>query len=154
GELPLPPRTPMTNTSETALTRRVARLASKARTLAVVYFVALFLGTHLPSLSPPGFSMFDKVEHFSAYALLTLCVLVGWELSVGVLSAKHYLAVWLAGTLYAAFDEITQIPVGRTCDVNDWAADVTGIVIGLAAFSLVRGPLYRMLYVSEALRVQ
>jgi VanZ family protein len=142
------------STPQTALARRVERLAAKARTLAVVYFLVLFTATHVPSLPTISMSAFDKVEHFVGYGLLTLCVLVGWELSVGVLSAKHYFAMWLAGTLYAAFDELTQIPVGRTCDVNDWAADVLGIVLGLAAFCFVRGPLYRMLYVGEALRVE
>jgi VanZ family protein len=83
-----------------------------------------------------------------------LCVLVGWELTSGVLQAKHYFAMWLAGTMYATFDELTQIPVGRTCDVNDWAMDVLGIACGLVAFQVLRGPLYRMLYVGEALRAE
>jgi VanZ family protein len=134
--------------------RRLRRLASRARTLAVIYLVVLFTATHIPSLPSHGFSMFDKVEHFGSYAILTMIVLVGWEMTIGVLQAKHYFAMWLAGTLYATFDELTQIPVGRLCDVNDWAADLLGIVVGLVAFRLLRGPLYRLLFVGDALRVQ
>ncbi len=124
---------------------RLRRLASRARTLAVVYLLVLFAATHIPSLPTTSWSFTDKVQHFTGYGLLTLCMLVGWELSIGVLQAKHYFAVWLAGTLYAIVDEVTQIPVGRTCDVNDWAADVLGIVAGMMAFGLCRGMLYRML---------
>ena len=93
---------------------------------------------------PPStaFSMWDKLCHLGGYAMLTFCVLVGWHLTIGRLEPKHYFAVWLAGTLYACFDEITQIPVGRECDVNDWAADVVGIVAGMIAFRLGRSTLY------------
>ncbi len=140
--------------SKTPAARGLRRLASRARTLAVIYLAVLFTATHIPSLPTSGFSIYDKVEHFASYGVLTLCVLVCWELTIGVLQAKHYFAMWLAGTLYAAIDELTQIPVGRTCDVNDWAADILGIVAGLIAFRLIRGPLYRVLYVGDALRVQ
>ena len=95
----------------------------------------------------------DKVEHFTAYSTLTLCVLVGWELSIGLLEAKHYFAVWLAGTLYGAIDEVTQIPVGRSCDVNDWAADVVGIVCGILVFRAIRMPLYRFFMGNDALAI-
>lgn len=136
--------------SRSASANRLRRLASRARTLAIVYVVILFTATHVPTPTTFGFSWMDKVEHFCAYSTLTLFVLVGWELTVGELQAKHYFAMWLAGTFYAAFDEITQIPVGRTCDVNDWAADLLGIAIGLIAFGMIRRTLYRMLFVSES----
>jgi len=92
----------------------------------------------------------DKMLHFCGYATLTVLVLTGWELTIGVLEPKHYFAVWLAGTLYGAFDEITQIPVGRTCDMTDWAADVAGIVTGLLVFRLVRAVVYRVAAWMEA----
>jgi VanZ family protein len=120
---------------------RAKRLASRARTLALFYFLALCIGTHIPSVSHESISDIDKVLHFSGYAGLTLLVLIGWELTIGVLEPKHYFAVWLAGTLYGALDEWTQIPVRRTCDMNDWLADVLGIVCGLVLFRLGRGAL-------------
>jgi VanZ family protein len=123
---------------------RLRRLAARARTLALVYLAALFLATHLP-MRHGSLSNSDKLYHFGGYAVLTLCVLAGWELTIGVLEAKHYFAVWLVGVLYAAFDEITQIPVGRQCDANDWMADVLGIVAGLVAFRLFRRAYYWVL---------
>jgi VanZ family protein len=129
---------------------RLRRLASRARTLAAVYLAVLFAATHIPGLPTSGFSLSDKIEHFFGYGILTFVVLVGWELTIGVLQAKHYFAVWLAGTLYAIADEVTQIPVGRTCDVNDWAADMLGILAGMIAFGLFRRTLYRVLTGREA----
>lgn len=137
--------------SEPALpTERLRRLASRARTLAVIYLLVLFTVTHIPGLPTSGFSFSDKVQHFCGYSALTFLVLLGWELTMGVLEAKHYFAVWLAGTLYAIVDEVTQIPVGRTCDVNDWAADMCGILAGMIAFGLFRRTLYRVLTGREA----
>ncbi|MCC6491910.1 MAG: VanZ family protein [Pirellulales bacterium] len=112
------------------------RFAARARTLALAYLILLFVGTHVPMPPEQVVDMSDKLLHFSGYALLTVVVLAGWELSIGVLEAKHYFAVWLAGTLYGAIDELTQPMVGRTCDVNDWAADVAGLLGGLLAFGI------------------
>jgi VanZ family protein len=129
---------------DTLAAQRLRRLAARARTLAIFYLAALFVSTHIPM--PEGsLSSSDKWCHFGGYALLTLCVLAGWELSIGVLEARHYFAVWLVGVLYAAFDEVTQIPVGRQCDPNDWMADVLGIVAGLLAFRVARRAYYWIL---------
>jgi VanZ family protein len=121
-----------------AAAERFRRLAARARTLAVVYFLILFAGTHVPQPPQDAVSISDKWLHLAGYAVLTLCVLTGWELTIGKLEPKHFFAVWLAGTIYAAIDELTQIPVGRVCDRNDWFADVLGIVVGLAAFQFGR----------------
>lgn len=40
--------------------------------------------------------------------------------------------------LYAMFDEVTQIPVGRKFEVYDCVADLVGALSGLAAFALFR----------------
>lgn len=131
---------------------RLRRWAAHARTLAVVYFVLLAIGTHLPI--PPQtmevFDLWDKLVHFSGYAVLTILVLSGWELTIGRLQAKHYFAVWLAGTLYGIFDETTQTYIGRTCDMNDWAADVLGIVVGLLVFRLGSGLVRRVFAINES----
>ncbi len=125
----------------------------RARTLAFLYLVSLFIATHIPV--PPGgsLSLSDKMCHLIGYAVLTFSVLVGWELTIGVLKPKHYFAVWLVGTLYAVFDEITQLPVGRDCDANDWACDVLGIVAGILAFRMLRRGMYWALSWGEPLSV-
>src|SRR5687768_18164478 len=125
---------------------RLKRIAARARTLAIVYFLVLFVGTHIPLEHAEAIAtVSDKWLHFGGYALLTLLVLTGWELTIGVLQPKHYFAVWLAGVLYGVFDEVSQTPVGRTCDMNDWMADVLGVVCGLLIFRLGRAALHKVI---------
>lgn len=121
---------------------RFKRIALRARTLAVVYFILLFIGTHGPE-TDIGSSVFsDKWVHCGGYLVLTLCVLAGWELTIGKLYPRHYFAVWLAGVVYGAFDEWTQLSVGRTCDMNDWAADTIGVVSGIIIYQMLRPLLF------------
>jgi VanZ family protein len=133
---------------------RFQRIARRARTLALVYFVILFVGTHIPATAVGNPNLWDKGFHFGGYALLTICVLAGWELTVGLLQARHFFAVWFAGVLYAAFDEWTQIPVGRTCDMNDWLADVLGIVGGIVIYQLLRPLLFAIVGRSGAMAAE
>ncbi|RIK72321.1 MAG: hypothetical protein DCC67_19415 [Planctomycetota bacterium] len=130
---------------------RLRRLAAHARTLAAFYFIVLFIGTHLP-IPPDALDVIDnkdKLLHFGGYAVLTVVVLAGWELTVGRLQPKHYFAVWLAGTVYGAIDELTQTYVGRSSDVNDWGADVLGIVAGLLVFRIASGLMWRAILMEE-----
>jgi VanZ family protein len=125
---------------------RLKRIAARARTLAIVYFVVLFIGTHIPLEQAEALAAAnDKWIHYGAYAVLTVLVLTGWELTIGVLEPKHYFAVWLAGVLYGVFDEVSQTPVGRNCDMNDWMADVLGVVCGLLVFRLGRAALHQLI---------
>ena len=135
--------------------QRLKRIAARARTLAVVYVIVLFVGTHIPpeqaeALAPAN----DKWMHYAAYTLLTVLVLTGWELTVGVLQPKHYFAVWLAGVLYGVFDEVSQTPVGRICDMNDLIADVLGVVCGLLVFRLGRAALYKAIALTSPVTSQ
>jgi VanZ family protein len=130
--------------------QRLKRFASRARTLAAVYFIVLFTATHIPVDPSQVVDVSDKILHFTGYAALTILVLIGWEFSNGALEPKHFFAVWLAGTIYGVFDETTQTYVGRTCDMNDWAADVAGIVTGLIVFAIARALLYRIAAWMEA----
>ena len=44
--------------------------------------------------------------------------------------------------LYGVFDELTQIPVGRSCEVADFYADVAGAAVAVVLMALlVRNPL-------------
>jgi len=122
--------------------RRAARFARYAT---VVLLLGMFIGTHIPANTGPHFTHTDKLAHFSAFMALSCSLLVSWELSIGVLRPQHYFAVWLFGTVYGAFDEITQIPVGRVCDGMDWLADIAGILAGLALYRIFRPALYRLL---------
>jgi VanZ family protein len=124
---------------------RLRRIALIARWGTGLLLFVMFLGTHLPIHVAHGVGGGDHIAHLVAYMVLTVCILTSWELSSGILQPQHYFTVWLFGTLYGAFDEITQIPVGRHCDGMDWLADIVGIVAGLTIFRIVRPLLYRLI---------
>jgi VanZ family protein len=134
--------TDSTNMSSSRL--RVAALVARCAT--ILLLVAMFIATHIPTRTAPGFTLSDKVLHFLAFMMLTVLLLTSWELSAGFLQPKHYFAVWLFCTLYGAVDEITQIPVGRSCDGLDWLADIGGILTGLI--------IYRFLHLLWVRRLQ
>lgn len=132
---------------------RIRSVASKARILLAIVILTMFVGTHFPIANGLPGSQADKLYHFGAYLTLTLCLLGSWELSTGILQASHYFVVWLFGTLYGVFDEVTQPFVGRYCDGADWLADLIGIVAGLILFCLARPLMYRVIRPSRAVSV-
>ena len=139
---PSPHETPR-ETSRGDQRRRVARLARFATVLLLLF---LFVGTHYPPHAiPRQIAAADKYAHCLAYLSLAISALTSWELTVGMLLPQHYFTVWLLGTLYGAFDEVTQIPVGRHCDGLDWFSDILGIVLGLILYRLVRPLLHRLM---------
>ena len=77
------------SSSEKSAAKRIRRYASHARVIAAAYFVALFVGTHLPpgEISTPDIS--DKLAHFIGYAGLATLILAVWELSIGKLQPRH-----------------------------------------------------------------
>ena len=130
---------------------RTRKLAALARYTTLFLLIALFVATHYPAHGlPRGVFRADKALHCLAYMTLTLSVLTSLDLTIGMLRPQHYFAVWLAGTLYGAFDEVTQIPVGRSCDPLDWFCDILGIVMGLTIFRLLRPLFYRLVNVKVA----
>lgn len=105
--------------------------------LLACYWIALFVGTHTPRAVPlPEVRNADKVAHLVAYfGLAMLCALYAalrWGTRRG-----HALKIAGILAVYAALDELLQIPVGRTCDVMDWLADMTGTLVALSMFALM-----------------
>lgn len=104
-----------------------------------VYWLCLFVGTHLPNMGEildlrfgMNHGVNDKVKHFSAFFLLggLLCYVTNsphWF--------KRFAIIGLVGMTYAALDEITQnfIP-GRYPDVLDFAADTAGLWTAIALY--------------------
>lgn len=123
---------------------QIRRLAAVARFATIGLLLAMFIGTHTPIEVPAGITTSDKTIHFWAYLALSFSLLTSWELSSGRLQPLHFFLVWLACTVYGAIDEITQIPVGRTCDGVDWLFDVLGIIAGLSLFRILRPLIYRL----------
>ena len=102
----------------------------------VLYWVALFLGTHVPGDAVDS-KLNDKLLHFGAYA--GLAALLMWTIS----PQRHAFSVTLAAlaglSLYGLIDELLQIPIAsRNCDPVDLMADVAGCVSGLIVYWLAR----------------
>jgi hypothetical protein len=117
---------------------RIRRLAALARYATVGLLLAMFVGTHMPASTEVFLASSDKMLHFWAYSSLAMFLLVSGELTLGRLQPIHFFSVWLGCTIYGALDEITQIPVGRNCDIADWVYDVMGVVAALTVFRIVR----------------
>lgn len=93
-----------------------------------IYWLCLFAMTHVPAPRLPQVGVSDKTAHMTAYALLALGL--GISLWLGRFSPVKACLIALAiAAAYGAVDEISQIPVGRIADVNDWFADLTGAVV-------------------------
>ncbi len=116
--------------------------AIKALYLATaLYWVFLCVMTHLPPRDVPKIRLNDKIEHIGAFGLLGgALVLCLWTRSF-----RRRIA-WLAipiGMAYGALDEWTQPWFGRSCDLNDWFADVTGLTLAVICLVLVHTLLTR-----------
>lgn len=113
------------------------------------YWVAVFASTHIPRVPlPTHFNLFDKVCHFSAFALLTLLAHLAWATrrpGLDRLPWKELAITMLVIAGYGALDEITQPLVGRSCELLDWAADVAGIVFATLVFAAGWALAYRHL---------
>ena len=108
--------------------RRITMLLTIAL---VLYWLVAFLGTHIPipaGVIPRGGG--DKVLHFVGYGILA-SLLMGLRASRGPFGWYGITMRGIVLALYAAFDEVTQLFVGRHADVMDWFADMIGSCCGL-----------------------
>ena len=109
-----------------------------------VYWIAMFLGTHIPRAIPNlSGGVVDKFVHLLAFTGLAFLFALNWELFGGHLTLRHYLATVLVLAAYAVFDETSQTVVHRDCSLADWACDVAGAVIGVTIFHVGREQLRR-----------
>ena len=115
---------------------RPASTVRVVRGLLAAYWIALFLVTHVP-LPPrvPSVAGADKVFHAGAYAGLAFLLALLAALRVAP-SWRQYTKIFALVAAYGAIDELLQIPVGRTCDVWDWLADIAGAAAGLLVFAI------------------
>jgi VanZ family protein len=100
----------------------------------VLYWLTLFIFTTLPSKDLPKTGINDKIEHLSAYFILTtLLSLALLFQNKSIKTKKNFsIASIFIVAVYAALDEIHQLFIpGRDCDILDWTADMIGAVIGI-----------------------
>lgn len=112
--------------------------------LLAAYWIGLFVLTHLPGYPMPYHpTLTDKVGHGGGFALLSLLLAyVVWRVTRRF-TYSGLVAIGAVLALYGACDELTQPYVGRSCDFFDWLADVGGIVLGLATWTLIANFIYR-----------
>ena len=103
----------------------------------IVYWLVLFVATHLPRHSMPKFLVWDKLLHWGAF--LVLAFLIACVNPVRGRFHRHFWFVFGVTTVYGIADELTQqFTPGRVCDFWDAVANSIGALSGLIAFHLVR----------------
>jgi VanZ family protein len=101
-----------------------------------VYWVAIAIGTHLPTTLDISPKVNDKIKHFTAFAVLAMLLAYATN---GRNLVRRFATIAFILIAYAAADEWTQrfIP-GRVPDVADFTADCGGVAAGLAIYLTLR----------------
>lgn len=108
----------------------VSKLRGAAIGLLGLYWLGLFVGTHIPvALKGAGN---DKMLHFLAFTGLAFLMSLG--LGGRRPSWRTFALVLVLGLTYGAFDEVSQMLVGRHCDFWDWCADALGTCAGMFGY--------------------
>jgi len=105
------------------------------------WLLACFL-THLRKFPQSvQFKIFgkDTALHFLGFAMLCLLYWLARyrRLRPGIRQRQLWVTILIMG-IYAALDELTQIPFGRQCDIMDWFSDMAGAVTGLVLLYWLR----------------
>jgi VanZ family protein len=108
----------------------------------LVYWFIIFIGTTLPSSQLPNIGpLSDKAKHFIAYFLLSVMLdfALSFQKKKPWLSKYSNFFTFIIVALYGILDEIHQsfIP-GRSCDINDWYADISGAFLGMILAFLLK----------------
>lgn len=114
--------------------------------LAIVYWAALFVATHIPIPQlPMADAGSDKVVHVVAFAGLGFLTAL-WLAVGGWFTVRHLIGLLAVLFVYAAFDEWLQQFVNRQTDPADWVADVIGATMGVGSVFLLQAirPLNRV----------
>jgi VanZ family protein len=113
--------------------------------VAIVFWMAMFAGTHLPIQVAPkndAYSL-DKLQHLGAFCCLAI-LLCAIGAALGVRAAWLYGGVLVVMSAYGLFDEATQALVSnRQPDLLDWLADVCGAAVGVGLAAMVQLALAR-----------
>lgn len=95
----------------------------------------IIIASHQPDIRihQEGFVPMDKALHLTAYFIYGISVIIALSpLSKRLSSGKFNLLVLAVGFIFALSDEIHQSFVpGRQCEIWDWIADCTGILLAL-----------------------
>lgn len=108
-----------------------------ATVVLVLYWIALFTGTHMPSPPRLGVKVSDKVQHFTAF--FGLATLLYWVIPAKRGVVRKVAVVLLIAITYAAIDEWSQrFSPRRVVDIRDFLTNVAGILSATAWYLLSR----------------
>ncbi len=102
----------------------------------IAYLALIFIASSIPGEEIPkiGFEFSDKLIHALVYLILFLLFFYSLKYQSKSVKLRNN-ALTFAGlfsALYGISDEVHQMFVPmRSCEIEDWFADVTGIVIGM-----------------------
>ena len=106
-----------------------------------LYWIILFTATTLPGNQLPDLHLSDKIEHFSAFFILSVLLNLAliFQRKSFVLFKYAALVTIVITLSYGAIDELHQIFIpGRSADIRDWLADSTGVILGVFILNLVK----------------
>lgn len=103
----------------------------------IVYWIALFTGTHMPRPPKVPLPHGDKLQHFSAFFGLTLLLCL--TISARGRPLRNIAVVLAIAIPYAAFDEYTQrFTANRTVDIHDFYTNTAAILTATACYTAAR----------------
>lgn len=122
------------------------KLLQKNKTLFIyfplfIYWLILFAATTLPGNKVPDLGVSDKIEHSTAYMVLSvlLCLTYTFQNKIKIFWKRPFLMTILTVTFYGILDELHQLFIpGRSCDIKDLMADVAGASVGLLFVYLLK----------------
>ena len=102
----------------------------------VIVCIGIFVQSSFSSEAYPKieFELSDKIVHFCIYLVLLFAFYYSFNNQAKFLLINKYslLFAFVFTSLYGASDEFHQYFVpGRTCEFNDWVANVTGALFGI-----------------------
>lgn len=100
----------------------------------IAWALTIFIQSSFPAIELPKVEIisFDKVVHMGVFGVLAgLCYISLLNIhSRNILTNNIYLSAGILSIIYGATDEIHQYFVpNRSSEVQDWLADVVGIII-------------------------
>jgi len=105
-----------------------------------IYWLLLLTATSLPGKDLPNLGVSDKIEHFTAYFILSffLSIVLMLQKRVKILKEKAIFSTLVIVGIYAALDELHQLFIpGRSCDIRDWLTDIIAACIAVFVVSLL-----------------
>lgn len=110
---------------------------------AIVWSICIFIASSIPTYAMPALNIFemDKVIHLGVYFVLAACVFTACSHAEAPISLQRHriAATILFVAVYGAVDEFHQYFVpGRSVELFDWLADVSGALLFIFLFFVWR----------------